>query len=345
MLKLSLSCVNEVFKAISDDKTLYLPIEMDGCLQFNKWAAGNNVRLDRINTVKSPKDFFFPQTEHLAAFKTKGKEIMINDDRDPVEPFVIFGVRACDAYSLTLLDRVFLSDPVDTFYEQRRRNGILITMACFEPEETCFCGVFDIDARVPGGDVTTYIINDTLYWESRTDKGDELTNKVKSLFTEANQQDEAYLSEKHANAKNIFNNLPLNNIKLKRFTKESIMDMFNSPKWEDLYKSCIACGTCTFICPTCHCYDIQDYDTGRGIKRFRCWDSCMYSDFTLMAHGNPRQSQLERFRQRYMHKLMYFPDNNEGLPACSGCGRCIQKCPISMNIIKVIKALGVDENV
>ena len=76
-----------------------------------------------------------------------------------------------------------------------------------------------------------------------------------------------------------------------------------------------------------------------GIKRFRCWDSCMYSDFTKMAHGNPRLTQKERFRQRFMHKLVYYPENNNGTFGCVGCGRCLASCPISMNIVKVMKKL------
>ena len=75
------------------------------------------------------------------------------------------------------------------------------------------------------------------------------------------------------------------------------------------------------------------------MKRFRCWDSCMFSDFTKMAHGNPRLTQKERFRQRFMHKLVYFPENNNGEFGCVGCGRCLVSCPISMNIVKVMKKL------
>ena len=118
------------------------------------------------------------------------------------------------------------------------------------------------------------------------------------------------------------------------------MDRFNSPVWEELYKPCLACGTCTFVCPTCQCYDIKDYDTGHGVKRYRCWDSCMYSDFTMMAHGNNRNSQMQRFRQRFMHKLVYNPLRNDGEFSCVGCGRCLKKCPNSLNIVKVAKTLG-----
>ena len=45
-----------------------------------------------------------------------------------------------------------------------------------------------------------------------------------------------------------------------------------------------------------------------------------------------------------MHKLVYYPANNEGLYSCVGCGRCLVKCPISMNIVKVIKTLGVKDH-
>ena len=77
-----------------------------------------------------------------------------------------------------------------------------------------------------------------------------------------------------------------------------------------------------------------------GVIRYRCWDSCMYSQFTRMAHGNNRNTQKERFRQRFMHKLVYFPENNDGVFSCVGCGRCLAKCPISMNIVKVMKTVG-----
>ena len=125
-----------------------------------------------------------------------------------------------------------------------------------------------------------------------------------------------------------------------KFKGENLLELFNSPEWEKLSETCLGCGTCTFVCPTCQCYDIRDFNTGKGVKRFRCWDSCMYSDFTKMAAENPRKSQLERSRQRFMHKLVYYPTKNEGIYGCVGCGRCLNKCPISMNIVKVIKKLS-----
>ena len=113
---------------------------------------------------------------------------------------------------------------------------------------------------------------------------------------------------------------------------------------ERLLRNWHGCGTCTFVCPTCQCYDIKDFNTGHGVKRFRCWDSCMYSNFTKMSAGQPRLTQVERFRQRFMHKLVYYPTNNDGLFSCVGCGRCLSKCPVQMNIVKVMKKLGGKSN-
>ena len=399
MLKLSISRIDELFSAISNERTLYLPIESDGLVQFGQWSDGVSAQLDKLLTTKSPKDFFFPHTEDIAAFKMQGKELTIKDKRSPIEPFVVFGVRACDARSLELLDRVFLSEPVDTFYQARRENGIVITSACFKPEESCFCTAFKaasinpllanfrenilpgeeahecstearyehlcadeavaeyspesrqngvnrdrlyIDALNPGGDIAVWIFGEVLYWQAYTKRGKALTQKLEELFEHA---DETAVEQEKEKAKEIFAKLPFGNLNLESFTPEVLLEKFNSPEWEKLNPACISCGTCTFICPTCHCYDIQDHNTGDEVVRFRCWDSCMYSDFTLMAHGNPRTSKLERFRQRYMHKLIYFPDKNDGIYACVGCGRCVQKCPVSMNIVKVAKALGVDKDV
>ena len=321
-----------------------MPIEVNGQVQFSKWSSDAKIRLDKLNTVKSAKDLFFPQSENLVAFKTEGKNISIIENRDKGEGFVVFGVRACDAASFEILDKVFLAEPVDTYYKTRRDNGIVVTFACSEPEETCFCSAFGIDAVNPMGDVATWMVGDTLYWNSLTEKGNVFTETFKSLFEVSDSSDETKLKNHKEAVKKIIEKLPLHNLSLDGFNGEAMDEKFNSQKWEELSESCLGCGTCTFVCPTCQCYDIRDYDTGHGVQRFRCWDSWMYSDFTKMAAANPRITQLQRFRQRFMHKLIYFPANNDGTYGCVGCGRCLAKCPVSMNIVKVVKALGGNEN-
>ena len=145
-----------------------------------------------------------------------------------------------------------------------------------------------------------------------------------------------------AKTREIMKKLPLAGLTSDAFGAGKTDKYFDDPKWKELSESCLGCGTCTFVCPTCQCYDIKDFNTGNGIIRFRCWDSCMYSDFTKMSAGQPRLSQKERFRQRFMHKLVYFPERY-GMFSCVGCGRCLARCPISMNIVKVMKSIGGDE--
>ena len=338
MLKISLSRLEELFAAIAEKQTLYSPSDRaDGAAEFTKWEPGKALT-QKLNTLRSAKDFFFPQTENIVDFKMEGKNIQVIDQRSEHEDFIIFGVRPCDARSFTILDKVFLSEPVDSFYKNRRDHGTVVTMACSRPAETCFCGTFGIDATEPEGDAACWSDGEDLFIKANNDKGQAFIDSISSLLEEG---DTAKLDQVKAKTKEILSRLPLANLSTAAFGGDTLNEHFNSEKWAELSESCLGCGTCTFVCPTCQCYDIKDFNTGNGIKRFRCWDSCMYSDFTKMAHGNPRTSQLERFRQRFMHKLVYFPANNNGEFGCVGCGRCLSKCPISMNIVKVMKALEV----
>ena len=340
MRKITLDKLDLLFSKIAQTNKLYLPVDTDGGAKFDEWAEGKKLS-GALNTVRSAKDFFFPQTENIVDFKMEGKSIEIIDTRSECEDFVIFGVRACDVKSFDILDRVFLSEPVDTYYKNRREHGTVISMACTRPAETCFCSTFDIDASSPEGDIVCHKTDDALYLDPKTEKGAALMAKLADITEDTDS--EAVDAQKKL-IKERMAKLPLAGLRPDAFGDGKTAEFFNAPEWSELSESCLGCGTCTFVCPTCQCYDIKDFNTGNGIKRFRCWDSCMYSDFTKMAHGNPRLTQLERFRQRFMHKLVYYPTNNGGLFSCVGCGRCLAKCPINMNIVKVMKKLGGNEN-
>ena len=332
-----LSKFYDLLLAISQKQSLYLPVDGKAGATWQRYTEGVELS-NATNTVRSAKDFFFPQTENLMEFKMEGKKIEVIDTREECEDFVLFGVRACDAASFEILDRVYLhADPVDTYYKNRREHGTVMTLACATPDDTCFCGTFGIDAANPAGDVTVWALEDGYAFRANTEKGERLLADCAAYLTDGGEDAVKTAQEK---TRAIMAKLPLASLTTEGFGGGLTKEFFDRPEWASLSEACLGCGTCTFVCPTCQCYDIRDFDTGHGIQRFRCWDSCMYSDFTKMAHGNPRVSQLERFRQRFMHKLVYFPENNEGVYGCVGCGRCLARCPISMNIVKVMKALG-----
>ena len=337
MYRIAKENLNALYAAIAASKELYLPVKSAGKTNFAAWTEGAEVDLDTLKTVRSPKDAFFPQSENLYTCDRTDGKISITPEALQEKSFVVFGMKACDVRGVAVLDKVFLSDPVDSYYAARREKGIIVSLACSRPAASCFCQTFGIDCAAPEGDVATWMAGEYLYWLPQSEKGEALTAELASLLE---QTDDAAVAEEKASIAAICDRLPLKGLSLENWGAAAADKNFDSPLWEQLYKPCLACGTCTFVCPTCQCYDIKDYSTGTGVQRFRCWDSCMYSDFTMMAHGNNRTSQLQRFRQRFMHKLAYFPANNDGMFSCVGCGRCVDKCPSHLNIVKVIKAFG-----
>ena len=337
MKKIAKSDLSALFARIAETKDLYVPANVGGQVNFTAWAEGVDADLDTLKTVKSPKDAFFPQSENLYTCNRENGKLSITPEQLQNKQFVVFGMKACDVKGIEVLDRVFLSDPIDTFYAARRDHGIIVTLACNEPEESCFCNVFGTDCAEPVADVAAWMVGEDLYLKAATKKGEDLIASLDDLLADA---DDTAVEDKKAEIREIVKKLPYADLSLEGWNGDVLTEKFDSPLWEELYKPCLACGTCTFVCPTCQCYDIKDYDTGNGVQRYRCWDSCMYSDFTMMAHGNNRTSQMQRFRQRFMHKLVYFPANNDGMYSCVGCGRCVDKCPMSLNIVKVIKAFA-----
>ena len=341
MIKVKNADMAAVYAAVAKKMPLFLPVEKAGEVNYGPWEEGAKVRTDVLKTVKSAKDFFFPQSETMMKFRMEGKNIEIEDDRKEVAPFVIFGVRGCDCKSFEVLDNVFLQQPVDTYYQARRNAAVIVTMACARPEESCFCNVFGIDSAAPKGDVTCWQDEDYTYFNANTEKGNALMEIIAPF---GSQGGEEAVKARQERTREIMKKLPFANLDLSRFKHENLNELFEAKEWAELSEACMGCGTCTFVCPTCQCFDIRDFKTDKGVIRFRCWDSCMYSDFTQMAAANSRTTQLQRFRQRFMHKLVYYPSQYGGLYSCVGCGRCVNKCPQRLNIVKVIKRLGEKDN-
>jgi len=362
MYSISRDKLDSLYSAIAENYDLFMPLKAAGKTNYGFWSEGAEGDIDTLKTVRSGKDAFFPQVEQLYTVNREfipadvagGEEaekaadtpirtkLSITPGKLVDHDFVVFGMRPCDVRGIEVMDNVYLKDPVDSYYKSRRDHGIVVALACHEPEESCFCTVFGIDPADPSkakADVATWLIEDKLYWKPITEKGEALTAKLASMFEEDSQADAKVDAEKAA-IENIAGQLPNAELSLEGWGAGKTDEKFDSPVWDKVYKGCLGCGTCTFVCPTCQCYDIKDYTTKDGIQRYRCWDSCMYSGFTLMAGGQNRQTQLQRFRQRFMHKLVYYPTNNDGMFMCVGCGRCVEKCPQSLNIVKVIKAFA-----
>lgn len=247
--------------------------------------------------------------------------------------FVLFGVRPCDARSFVLLDMLFDQEKwKDPYYIDKRKKGTVISMACVHPPyAACFCTSVDgSPTSTQGSDIQLTDLGETYLVEFLTPKGEALA----PYFAEATAADASAEAKKQAiaeqSAAEIQRKIPGRAIK-------PILDVsFEHPFWDTIAGKCIACGTCTYLCPTCHCFDISDEMKGDDGVRIRNWDSCMFPLFTLETSGhNPRTSQKQRWRQRLMHKFKYYVDNFDAI-SCVGCGRCVMACPVNIDIRKIV---------
>ena len=345
MLSIAKDKIDSLFELIGSKQPLYLPVDNNsGKADFAKWQKGTKLS-EKLKTTRSAKDFFFPKTEHLVSYEMSGQAVKVVDPRKDVEDFVIFGVRACDARGFTAIDNVYLNmNPVDSYYKNRREHGTVIVLACNEPAKTCFCSTFGIDASLakPAGDVSCWLADGKYYFEANTDKGKAFVENAKSALEDA---DTSAVEACRKDIAEKVEKLPFAHLDLSKFQGKDMLKIFNSKIWDKVSEPCVGCGTCTYVCPTCMCFDVRDFATSNGVRQIRCWDSCMYNDFTQMAAENPRHTQKERSRQRFMHKLMYYPMAHDGMFSCVGCGRCVENCPVNMNIVKVIKAVNESDDI
>ena len=205
MYKIAKKDLSALFHLIAENRELYLPVKTAGQTNFAAWTEDAEVDLDTLKTVKSAKDAFFPQSEGLYTVKKEGKKMSVEPETLKEQDFVVFGMKACDVKGLEVLDNVFLADPIDTFYAARRDHGTVVAMACHEPEETCFCKVFGVDAAQPASDVAVWMVGEDLYWKALTEKGETLTAAVKELLSDA---DEAAVEAEKEAIRGIVEKLP-----------------------------------------------------------------------------------------------------------------------------------------
>jgi ferredoxin len=172
-------------------------------------------------------------------------------------------------------------------------------------------------------------LGDRYLLETVTERGEELVSGSTCL-RQAAPEDVALKAEIAANAEQRVSGPDTEGIK-------ALLDgMFENSFWDELHLKCLGCGICTYLCPTCHCFDIVDEGRNGHGQRVRNWDTCQLSLFTHHTSGhNPRPTGKERMRQRVMHKFNYFV-SNFGDMACVGCGRCVRECPVNLDIRAVI---------
>ncbi|MDR2826185.1 MAG: 4Fe-4S dicluster domain-containing protein [Deltaproteobacteria bacterium] len=312
---------------------------------YRPFEKGKALELDSKPT-ESAKQTVFPRSETLMNFKKGLKEgkssLALHVPEDPAARLV-FGLPSCDARGFQIFDPVYNGSGTqglakDTYYLRRRNSTILIVKACSRILNTCFCNwVGGGPASQDGADVLATEIQAGYILAPVTQRGEAVLDS--SLLLASDERQEAQSQQVHEAAEAAFSKAPdLSN------SASALLGKFDDLAfWEAEASKCLSCGVCTYLCPTCYCFNITDEAKGDLGARIRSWDACMLPLFTMEASGhNPRMGKIHRLRNRIGHKFSYYPGLHAGRLACCGCGRCIKSCPSSVDIRRIVTdAIGI----
>jgi ferredoxin len=292
-------------------------------------AAAEDLAIDGfVRPVNSVKSFFLPPQERLFAFQGQGRHVALVPMSLPLARQVVLAARPCDAAALPILDHVFNWDYHDTFFNRRRELTTVVTLACRQHDEHCFCTSVGLGPdSTDGADVLLVPARDDLL-EVRyvTEKGREL---LEQWTVESEEEGAA------GPGPELCFDLPR--------VRERLAGDVQELEWQRLTRSCLGCGACAHNCPTCHCFDIVDQTTHDGGYRVRNWDTCQTALYSQHASGhNPRAHQSQRQRNRITHKFQTYPEKFGPL-LCTGCGACGRNCAVGLGLRPILQQLAAEQ--
>lgn len=298
-------------------------------------------------TRLSPKHIIYPMSEDLLEFEYKKNTQQLDDVEINISPAnpegqkIIFGLKPCDVQAIARLDAVFGEGVVkDHYYMERRKQTVLIAGGCDTVFEDCFCTqVGGSPYNFQNTDIGFYPEGDSYVFIVYTEKGQEVARdssgylqpvedgaRYLALVKEKDEQSSGKIAELWEGKD--YQSIP-----------DIMNQRFEDVEWKKVSAKCIGCGACTFVCPTCYCFDIRDEKDNQQGQRYRCWDFCTSYLYTLEASGhNPRAELYQRYRNKINCKYNY-NYRRHGHLYCVGCGRCIDVCPVNMDIREIVAAI------
>jgi len=336
--------VSSWLKALSPHYEVYAPRREGPAIVYRPYSETGDPAELTLRPTESAKHVLFPRAEELFRFtrervaESTGTSVSVQEPAAP-GPALVFGALPCDARGFFAFDPVYNGSGTqglakDVYYLKRRAGTVFVVKGCTSPLATCFCNwVGGSPTGEEGADVFAMPVSGGFVLSAITEKGKAALGAAPLPEADAAQEKEA--SEAQEAAKAAMPKAPALDT-----APKAILALFdNAAFWLKQSAACLSCGTCTYLCPTCYCFNITDESNGIDGVRFRSWDTCMSSLFTLEASGhNPRANKAARLKNRVGHKFSYYPGLHEGRFSCVGCGRCIKSCPSMVDIRAIVKA-------
>lgn len=316
----------EWLDGLAEEASLIAPRTVDGIVLYRPVTGSDEITFDYTRPKMSPKDVIFPATERILSIEKHGDDVSLSEPMLEKEQ-VVFGLRPCDAHGVAVFDGMFLEkEPVDWNYARRREVTTLIGLTCPQMWEGCFCtsmgGAPDDASHV---DVLLTEVEGGYAVKAVTENGEALIADLDLREMEGEPPRPTEYQE-------VVAVLP----------SESWPAHFGDRYWELLAERCISCRLCAYVCPTCRCFDVRDEVAQRHTgfakyDRLRCWDSCTGANYRLAAGGhNPRALKGQRLRNRFFCKFHYVREDYN-VTGCVGCGRCIEVCPVNIDIVEMLQ--------
>lgn len=292
---------------------------------------------------QSWKQYLLPPALHLWTARMSDQGLAFESAAEPAQRLALIGVRPCELAAIAVQDRVLCAgEYVDTDYARRRRELFIVTVQCAVAGNTCFCTSMDTGPRAAAGfdlAVTELLDADrhAFFVEAGSAAGAALLARLPGRPAVAADRQAALAATRNA-AEGMGRRLDTTGI------RELLYRNAEAPHWDAVAERCLACASCTQVCPTCFCTSVTDATdlTGGTAQRVRHWDSCFNSGFSYIHGGIIRSGTRARYRQWLTHKLAAWQDQFGG-SGCVGCGRCITWCPVGIDLTAEVAAIRAND--
>ncbi len=333
MFVISMTDWQAVLGQFSASYSLFAPVEFNGSQDYELVDKENtgNIIYNHPKPATPVKTFFLPVKENVTV--ESGIE----------KPAIIMGVPSCDLAALDILDEMYLQrDYTDIYYKNRRENFILIGYDCRSIVENCHCTSYGLKPY-PEKNCDLMLARDRhlVFLQSLSARGAELLKEMGKYadIIKASKDEASEINEKRSEITRLLKdknkNLPGYELsgKLIKDSPDKI--------WKSYASTCVSCGACAAICPTCTCFLLIDRP---DFEKIRQLDTCQYPGFEKVAAGeDPLGELFVRFRNRYQCKYVWKPLKFKSI-ACTGCGRCIDTCIGKISKNELLEELASEKN-